>query len=115
MTYAEKLKDPRWQKKRLEVLNRDGFACTECGNKTETLHVHHLYYITNRDPWDYPNWALRTLCSECHEFENEEPSYRKEREEWFEWAMGNNDITPWHSWKHTPTKASSLVCEEWPA
>lgn len=27
MTYAEKLKDPRWQKKRLRILERDAFAC----------------------------------------------------------------------------------------
>ncbi len=25
--YASKLKDPRWQKKRLEILQRDDFAC----------------------------------------------------------------------------------------
>lgn len=31
------------------------------------LHVHHKYYVDGRKPWDYPNDALITLCSECHE------------------------------------------------
>lgn len=30
MSYAEQLKDPRWQKKRLEILNRDEWKCTWC-------------------------------------------------------------------------------------
>jgi len=32
LTYSEKLKDPRWQKKRLEILSRDNFTC-ETANK----------------------------------------------------------------------------------
>lgn len=31
------------------------------------LHVHHKYYIIGRKPWEYPNDALITLCSDCHE------------------------------------------------
>ena len=31
-----------------------------------TLHVHHKYYIENKNPWEYDNDALITLCSECH-------------------------------------------------
>lgn len=67
MTYAEKLKDPRWQKKRLEIMQRDNFPCRHCHNGTETLHVHHTYYLKGHDPWDYPNEAYLTLCKECHE------------------------------------------------
>jgi hypothetical protein len=76
--YAEKYKDPRWQKKRLEILERDGWKCKLCGNKNNTLHVHHFYYERNKDPWDYPNDALVTLCEFCHE---EEPAARKENED----------------------------------
>ncbi len=32
----------------------------------KTLHVHHKYYNLSKYPWDYPNEALITLCSECH-------------------------------------------------
>lgn len=68
--YYEKLKDPRWQKRRLEVLNRDNFTCLVCENKEATLHVHHLTY-TGTDPWDEPLENLETLCEGCHEWREE--------------------------------------------
>lgn len=64
MTYVEKLKDPRWQKKRLEILQRDEFECQSCGDKESTLHVHHYTYSEN--PWDTPDDDLLTLCEKCH-------------------------------------------------
>lgn len=66
MTYGEKLKDPRWQKKRLEIFERDKWMCWRCGDKQSTLHVHHLAYPPNREPWEVPNGFLLTLCEECH-------------------------------------------------
>lgn len=66
MTYSDKLKDPRWQKKRLEILNRDGFKCLACQDDKSTLHVHHCYYVSKRQPWEYPNESLLTFCSKCH-------------------------------------------------
>lgn len=71
MTYHEKLKDPRWQRKRLEVLNRDSFTCQnpECRSTTKTLHIHHKRYFYGMEPWDYPNDLLITLCFDCHELE----------------------------------------------
>lgn len=71
MSYSEKLKDPRWQKKRLEIFERDGFLCQNCFSKTKTLHVHHKYYLPVENPWEYPDSALVTLCEECHEQEGE--------------------------------------------
>lgn len=67
--YARKFKDPRWQKNRLAVLQRDDFRCQQCDSDTETLHVHHLYYEGHKDPWDYPLSAFLTLCEGCHEDE----------------------------------------------
>lgn len=69
--YSEKLKDPRWQKKRLKILERDDWKCQTCGDPKETLHVHHLYYEKDRDPWDYPDESLITLCADCHAEEGE--------------------------------------------
>ncbi|KKM74490.1 hypothetical protein LCGC14_1399860 [marine sediment metagenome] len=66
-SYFEKLKDPRWQKKRLEVLQAANFECTQCGDSESTLHVHHLVYRRGRDPWEYPAKALVCLCEDCHE------------------------------------------------
>ena len=66
-TWLERCKDPRWQKKRLKVLNRDEFRCQLCWDKKDTLHVHHKYYKRNKDPWQYPMKALITLCERCHD------------------------------------------------
>lgn len=65
-TYSELLKDPRWQKKRLEILERDEWTCQICFNEQSTLVVHHKYYTNDTSPWDYPNDSLVTLCEDCH-------------------------------------------------
>jgi hypothetical protein len=70
MSYTKKLSDPRWQKKRLEVLSRDNFKCTLCLNDKEELHVHHLKYT--KEPWDAPLKDLETLCFRCHEMKKSE-------------------------------------------
>jgi hypothetical protein len=67
--YAEKLKDPRWQKMRLAILSRDEWTCQRCGNKDETLHVHHKWYERGCAPWEYPLESLITFCCTCHESE----------------------------------------------
>lgn len=64
MTYSEKLKDPRWQRKRLEVLNRDQFKCKLCDDDKTELQIHHLKY--KGEPWDAPLYCLETLCKDCH-------------------------------------------------
>jgi len=72
MKYSEKFKDPRWQKKRLEILERDDWCCRRCYDTESTLHIHHRWYEKNKDPWDYPNECLVTLCEDCHEEETTE-------------------------------------------
>jgi hypothetical protein len=32
-----------------------------------SLHVHHTYYQLGKNPWEYPNNSLTTLCWICHE------------------------------------------------
>lgn len=84
MTYSEKLRDPRWQKKRAEILSRDFGCCylcwQMCGGEKELyqdnyygireLSVHHKYYEKGKQPWEYKNEALVTLCKDCHENED---------------------------------------------
>lgn len=65
LTYSEKLRDPRWQKKRLQIMNRDKFACKLCGDCETTLNVHHIEYY-NGNPWEIDNSKLITLCEHCH-------------------------------------------------
>jgi hypothetical protein len=69
MTYKEKLLNPKWQKKRLEIFQRDNYACQCCGDKENTLNVHHRRYLKVESPWDYPDNLLVTLCVSCHEEE----------------------------------------------
>jgi hypothetical protein len=67
MTYAEKLRDPRWQRKRLEVMQEHDFSCQDCGRNDLELHVHHIRYIHGKDPWDYSFDNYRCLCVNCHD------------------------------------------------
>lgn len=66
-TYSELLRDPRWQRKRLEVLSRSDFTCEVCGAADRTLNVHHKAYKKGAKPWEYEITELRALCEECHE------------------------------------------------
>jgi hypothetical protein len=65
-TYSDLLKDPRWQKKRLQIMKRDKFTCKLCGDKDTPLHVHHKEYINGNTPWGYKNSQLVTICEDCH-------------------------------------------------
>lgn len=64
--YAEILKHPFWQKKRLLIMQRDNFACVECSDTIHNLQIHHTYYQANTMPWDYPDDCFKTLCDVCH-------------------------------------------------
>lgn len=55
------------------------------GNYLETpitpnaLNVHHRYYVDGKNPWEYDNDALITLCQDCHCLEHKSthtPVYR---------------------------------------
>lgn len=71
MKYSEKLRDPRWQRRRLDILQRDDFTCQICFDTTTTLHVHHRRYLAGREPWEYGDHDLTTLCKPCHDLETE--------------------------------------------
>ena len=67
--YGKLLKDARWQKKRLEVMQRDNFTCQDCGkglNDGIVLNVHHIRYRKGLLPWEYKDYELVTLCEDCH-------------------------------------------------
>jgi hypothetical protein len=65
MSYSDKLKHPKWQKKRLEIMDRDKFCCKLCNDSETTLNVHHLEYGEG-DPWEIENDKLITICEHCH-------------------------------------------------
>jgi hypothetical protein len=65
-TYFEKLKDPRWQRKRLEVMQYREFKCEICDDDKQELHVHHKEYKSGKEPWEYSIYELECLCADCH-------------------------------------------------
>jgi hypothetical protein len=71
MTYAEQLKHPSWQRKRLSMLDAAGWACSSCGAKEKTLHVHHRRYIKGRLAWEYEDENFDVLCEDCHADEHD--------------------------------------------
>jgi hypothetical protein len=70
--YAEKLRDPRWQRRRLEIFQRDNWKCQLCSRTDLELHLHHMYRTTE-DPWDEPDLHLLTVCQLCHEQQPSNP------------------------------------------
>lgn len=66
LNYADQLKHPNWQRKRLECLNSAGFACSCCGDTESMLHVHHKRYVKGRMAWEYGLDELEVLCGQCH-------------------------------------------------
>jgi len=70
MTYAEQLRHPNWQRRRLEILNFSNFSCGNCGDSESTLNVHHKYYRKGRMAWEYEDHELIALCERCHKDEH---------------------------------------------
>ncbi len=66
-TFKKQYESPKWQKKRLEVLELSNYTCEECGDKETQLHVHHVRYIKGRKVWEYHTDALQCLCKNCHQ------------------------------------------------
>jgi 5-methylcytosine-specific restriction endonuclease McrA len=60
-------KNPKWQRKELEIMERDDFMCISCQNTEKELHVHlSVPYEKEKNPWDYDDKELITLCEDCH-------------------------------------------------
>ena len=93
--YAEQIKSPLWQKKRLEILNLHGFKCENCGSETKTLNVHHRFYLKGRKIYEYDNDVFQVLCEDCHSktHEKKEPektfpkNYIKLPDEYPDWVV----------------------------
>jgi hypothetical protein len=77
-SYAEKLRDPRWQRRRLEVLSRAEFSCERCNATDKTLNVHHKLYKKGHAPWEYGDDELAVLCEPCHKVHHELDTLLKE-------------------------------------
>ena len=69
-SYSDKLRDPRWQRLRLLIFQRDNWTCQSCGCTENNLQVHHLKYLPGIEPWEYEPYFLVTYCEKCHETEH---------------------------------------------
>ena len=52
---------------------------TETPITPKALNVHHKYYVNGKNPWEYDDEALITLCQDCHCLEHKSthtPVYR---------------------------------------
>lgn len=65
-TFFAQYNDPRWQRRRLQVMESVGFQCENCGSKDTTLNVHHKRYRGDQKPWEYEDWELACYCEKCH-------------------------------------------------
>lgn len=79
MTYSQLLLEPEWIAKKKSILKRDNYQCQHCTQYDTEMHVHHMYYIDDAAPWEYPDDALITLCANCHKTEEEEKKLAAER------------------------------------
>ncbi len=68
IAYNVKLRDPRWQARRMEIIRKAGFRCEDCGRVSPWFEVHHCCYIRGREPWEYDDELLMALCHDCHQF-----------------------------------------------
>jgi hypothetical protein len=114
MNYKEQLKSPKWQKKRLDVLNLRGFKCENCANEEKQLHVHHRFYLKGRKAWEYDNDVLQVLCETCHENEHKKPKEEENQSEIIEFIK-SLDSYDYHNFidlieylKSNPTELKNL-------
>ena len=67
LSYYEQLQHPLWDKKKQEILERDGFECTICGSGLHKLEIHHLCYFPDLLIWEYDNELMVTVCKKHHQ------------------------------------------------
>ena len=75
------LQSPKWNKKRLAVLQRDQYTCQSCGITSVPLHVHHMsgYDLIPNEP----TTCLISLCETCHTAEHDKHGYPSTQHEYF--------------------------------
>jgi len=56
---------PRWKALRMQALDRDGWACVQCGTPMR-LEVDHILPVRDRPDLSYSLSNLQCLCGSCH-------------------------------------------------
>lgn len=64
--WAKQMQRPEWRMRRFEILEAAHFVCQICGASGVPMQVHHLRYVSGREPWEYDDIDLQALCLKCH-------------------------------------------------
>ncbi len=56
---------PRWRALRMQALDRDGWACVQCG-ALKRLEIDHIKPVRTHPALAYSLSNLQTLCARCH-------------------------------------------------
>lgn len=70
MAHHQFYKDPRWIRKRANILRRDEYMCRQCkryGKTTAATTVHHIHPLDQRPDLALVNDNLLSLCNKCHD------------------------------------------------
>jgi 5-methylcytosine-specific restriction endonuclease McrA len=62
-------KDTKWLKKRIKILKRDNYECSECkryGRITPATIVHHIKPAEEYPEFRYDSKNLYSCCAKCH-------------------------------------------------
>lgn len=62
---AKVIRSPRWKALRMQALDRDGWACVDCGERRR-LEVDHVLPVRDRPELSFVLGNLQTLCGRCH-------------------------------------------------
>lgn len=65
-SYADKLRDPRWENRRMWFVRKHGAWCRSCKRKGIEFQVHHKVYRKGVEPWDHTDDEMILLCRGCH-------------------------------------------------
>jgi hypothetical protein len=64
--YGAKLSTPEWKKFSQGIRTKRGNYCNSCRRSDIVLNVHHVFYESDREPWEYADDEVVVLCSGCH-------------------------------------------------
>lgn len=70
----------KWRRKRIYILQRDGYLCLECkkyGRNNEAKIVHHIQEVDEHPELKFTNNNLVSLCAACHNKQHPEKGGHK--------------------------------------
>lgn len=82
--FHAKLHRARWERVRLEALDRDNWRCRKCGRaaRMEVDHIRPMHLFPGQDPYDVG--GLQSLCKRCHRDKTRNETERRDpaRDRW---------------------------------